>query len=325
MLAASARADVVTEKTASIIDFPKVIFNSGEDTIIQITSSSPNMLHAHCFYVDARLPDNCPQENALVGCVPIWQETDFTIWLTRQQPTHWKASTGRPVDPTDDFSFGDNGAGIDPGAVPPLTTGFQGELLCVETDPFGNPIDGNHLYGEATLLTTANNDVSKYNAVGIQSTVAANATCPDDQGRCILLLNNPRGESSGEYNACPETLVLSHLAEGATDPVLQEFNRQNSTIGISNELTLVPCSKDFENQQAGTVTVQFAIYNEFEERFSASTTITCWRNIELTDIDSPTAPERSVFHFNNLGTLGVETRITPASDTDGAVIGVLEV
>lgn len=322
VLAASARADVVTEKTASIIDFPKVIFKAGEDTIIQITNTGPNMLHAHCFYVDARLPDGCAQEDERIGCTPIWQETDFTIWLTRQQPTHWKASSGRPVDPSDDFSFGSNGAGLDPGAVPPLTAGFQGELLCVEVDITGSPIDGNHLKGEATLLTTANSDVSKYNAIGIQSTGAANATCPDQDGNCILLLNNPRGETTGEYNACPETLVLNHFADGLIDPAQKEFSHPGE---ITNELTLVPCSKDFENQRPGQVTVQFLIFNEFEERFSASFTVVCWKNTLLTDIDSPNDPTLSVFHTNNLGSEVAETRITPADQSDGGVVGVAEV
>ena len=323
VLAASARADVVTEKTASIIDFPKVIYNANEDTDIQIVSESPMPLFAHCFYVDARLPSGCSKEDPRIGCTPIWQEIDFNITLTHFQPTHWRASIGRPVDPSDDFKFGYYGAGIDPGAIPPLTSGFQGELMCIEVEMDGTPRDGNHLFGVATLVTTNDSDVSKYNAIGIQSTVAANATCPDDQGRCVLILNNPRGESSGEYNACPQTLVLNHVAEGATDPILDEFGKAGTT-GVQNQLTLVPCSKDFENQIAGTVTVQLAVYNEYEERFSASFTVTCWKTIELTDIDSPTDPTRSIFYYSNLGSLTAQTRITPADMSDGAVIGVLE-
>ena len=54
--------------------------------MIQISNTSNNMVHAHCFYVNAR---------TVFNGAPVWQVTDFTIWLTRQQPTHWVASQGR--------------------------------------------------------------------------------------------------------------------------------------------------------------------------------------------------------------------------------------
>jgi hypothetical protein len=370
VLAGSARADVVTEKSASILAFPKVIANTDRDTIIQISNTSNSMVHARCFYVDAQLPSFCTREDPRVGCTPTWQETDFSIWLTRQQPTHWVVSSGRPVDPSDDYCSALaptdlasgatssptydwlayeqclNGAGFDPGAVPPVTSGFQGELKCVEVDFSGAPIGGNHLKGEATLITKADGDVSKYNAIGIQGTEFVGAT-----GN-VLLLNNPRGETSGEYNACPETLILNHFTEGASNPVLDEFERGRgglcsvtnsihclqdsdcpatetcagtSTVGgITTELTLIPCSEDFETQTPGTVTIQFLVFNEFEERFSTSTTVTCWKNVELSDIDSPNDATRSIFSYARLGSLVAQTRITPADIFDGAVIGVAE-
>ena len=68
--------------------------------------------------------------------------TDFNIWLTKQQPTHWQVSTGRFINPNDDCI--ENGrivpsadcadAGIDPGAIPPTARGFTGELKCIEVD-----------------------------------------------------------------------------------------------------------------------------------------------------------------------------------------------
>src|SRR6266849_4769859 len=64
VVAAGARADVTTEKGASILIFPKVRADATYDTIIQITNTD-NMVHlARCFYVNAA--NN-------------WQETDFTI------------------------------------------------------------------------------------------------------------------------------------------------------------------------------------------------------------------------------------------------------
>ncbi len=111
-------------------------------------------------------------------------------------------------------------------------------------------------------------------------------------------------------------------------------------------LTLVPCTEDFENLIPGRVTVQFAITNEFEEPFSASTTVDCWLNTRLADIDSPTGActesgascvsdaqcisagtgfcaKNSVFSLGTMGSSTAFTRITPAGDA-GGVLGVAE-
>jgi hypothetical protein len=94
-LASVARAEVSTDVSGSVLVFPKVVFDGGgaedRDTIIQISNTSNNMVHAHCFYVNGA-PD-------LLGN-PLWQITDFDIWLTRQQPTHWVASQGRQINPS---------------------------------------------------------------------------------------------------------------------------------------------------------------------------------------------------------------------------------
>ena len=50
-------AGVTTEKSASILVFPKVIADGNRDTIIQITNTSNSIQYAHCFYVDAALTD----------------------------------------------------------------------------------------------------------------------------------------------------------------------------------------------------------------------------------------------------------------------------
>jgi hypothetical protein len=352
LMASSAGALVTTERGASILAFPKILADGSADTIVQITNISNNMVHAHCFYVNAQL-DTFGN--------PLWQVTDFSIWLTKQQPTHWQVGEGRFVNPSDNTLCIQNGqyypsqecdgAGIDPGAIPPVPTDFIGELKCVEVDVAGNPIGGNHLKGEATIITT-DSDVSKYNAVGIQGTDLAGETGNE------LLLNQPNdadgGEPVGQYNACPNVLLLNHLAEGVTDPVLYANELGGTCAGSGDpcysdsdcettcndapqildganqvdlrsasltDLTLIPCTQDFENSVSSSVTVQFEIFNEFEQRLSASTTVDCWANFYLFEVDSPLDPERSVFSFATLGTVAAHTRITPNPD-DGAVVGV---
>jgi hypothetical protein len=56
---------------------------------------------------------------------------------------------------------------LDPGRVPPVSSfPFQGELRCIRGRPVGRAISGNHLKGEATLVTT-DGQATKYNAVGL--------------------------------------------------------------------------------------------------------------------------------------------------------------
>jgi hypothetical protein len=326
VVAAGARADVTTESGASILVFPKILANGTFDTVIQITNTSNSILHAHCFYVDASLSSTLsglPCSVPSATCLPTWQETDFLIWLTKQQPTHWLVSRGRNIDPTDGFES--DGSGFDPGRVPPVRD-FIGELKCIEVAESGEPIMGNHLKGEATIEVinttidalpdqpgTQKGDVSKYNAIGILAN-------PDAQPSNPLLLDDQI------YNACPAKLIVDHFATGAEDPVAAEVKSIDSS-SVATELTLVPCSEDFENQRPKSVTVQFLIYNEFEQRFSASTTVTCFLSVELTHIDSPGAPTRSAFSVNFLGTDVAHTEITPVVNLDGTtggLVGVVE-
>jgi hypothetical protein len=331
LVAAGARADVTTEKGASIVVFPKILVNGTFDTIIQITNTGNSMLHAHCFYVDASLQSTLsglPCTVPSVTCLPRWQETDFLIWFTKQQPTHWTAGDGRNIDITDGFK--NDGSGFDIGRVPPLNN-FEGELKCIEVSESGEPITGNHLKGEATLVVktgssggdianpgTDKGDVSKYNAIGIQGN-------PDVQPTNPLLLN---GEV---YDACPEKLIVNHFATGTSDPIADDASAQLGNVitssSVATEITLVPCSEDFENQRPTAVKIQFLVYNEYEQPFSASTTVICYLSTELTEIDSPGQPTRSAFSANLLGSDVAQTEIRPVAATDGSVgalVGITE-
>jgi len=334
------RAEVSTDVSGSVLVFPKVVWTGvstnptlsqrrqlERDTIIQISNTSNNMVHAHCFYVNAQL----------IGGQPIWQVTDFAIWLTRQQPTHWVASQGRQVNPGD--GFGEDGSGLDPGAIPPVPPGFEGELKCIEVDASGTPFGGNNLKGEE-LIRSADGDVSKANALAI----LANPDLAGQDPANELRLDNSVLHD-GEYNACPNTWLLNHFVDGANDPVVATHNPiwcggvDGDECPIRTYLTLVPCSQDFENNVPSSVTVQFAIVNEFENVFSASTTVDCWKTTRLADIDAPTgrcsdsdAPtppvcttdqqcidqgagfcdKTSVFSLGILGSGTAFTRITPA-------------
>lgn len=328
LMLGQARADVTTERGASIIIFPKVVFDSGRtvalqkrgpvDTIIQISNTSNSVVFARCLYVNAAPQD--PTFPVSVSNPAQCQETDFEIFLTKQQPTHWLVSGGRGTDSSDNKGCvtGEcNGAGFDPGLIPPVPDPFEGELKCVEVDQSGAPISGNHLKGEATIVSKTSGDASKYNAIGV---LGLNDSNNSDDSLCLGGEANAACPTGAEYNSCPESLIFNHFAENATDPVPIELD--NSTVHVITELTLVPCTEDFESQIPTQLNVQFVITNEFEQSFSTSIPFTCWANLEIDSISS-------IFDVGFLGTRFAQTHITsPDTDITGApqsgVLGVAE-
>src|SRR5205085_4535358 len=121
------------------------------------------------------------------------------------------------------------------------------------------------------------------NAIGIIGNPDAVPTSP-------LLL-----DGGVTFAACPAQLIVNHSATFSSDPVADETEANiNGGSSVSTELTLVPCSEDLENQIPTSVTIQFLVFNEFEESFSASTTVTCFLSTELTNIDAAQNRTRSI-------------------------------
>ena len=347
LMVGGAQAQVTTERSASILVFPRVISEGTHDTIIQITNTSNSMVFAHCFYVNGAptFPDLPPCHNTL-NCTnpPLWQELDFDIALTQQQPTHWVVSQGRLVDPTDEPctngsanppvppNFRCNNAGIDPGRVPPVVDFFTGELKCIEVTMDGAPVSGNHLKGEATVVTknvcdpfvgvgmpdagrcfiNQNDacdvttdcdpdtfDVAKYNALGIQGN-------ENNNGDNVLCLGGEPSDlcpNGAEYDACPAVWIANHLAEGAPDPVFGDDSF------VDTSLTFVPCTQNFETQVPETVTIQILTFNEFETAFSASAVVTCWDELFLDQINP------IIFNYIPLGSTFAESRLRAAANS----------
>lgn len=142
---------------------------------------------------------------------------------------------------------------------------------------------------------------------------AAQAPCSDDSacpgGACAL---------RKEYSACPNILILDHFFDGATDPVSEE--------PITTDLTLVPCSEDFLTQTLTSTTVQFLVFNEFEQRVSTSRAVSCFQEFNISDIQG--SKDRSIFSAAVQGTLTGQTRLRGVADqhqTHGhALLGVAE-
>jgi hypothetical protein len=296
--------------------FPKVIADGTRDTLIQISNITNSLIFAECIYVDAsfEIPGDPTSPRR-------WVEHDFPIRLTRQQPTIWRASTGRTVNAFDNpgACVTTGGAtterqscpGFDPGNIPNVRTfavGFEGELKCVVTDSSGFPVGANALKGEA-LIEGPNGTVSEYNALGVQAI--------DPSGDLTLRLDNI------EYNACPAELSFDHFAEGADDPALTALGVAPGTYDMLTELTLIPCTENFESLgfvnglldpvtgepvpvNGPQVTVQVFPVDELEVRLSRSTTIGCYFNEPLATISA------SAFSVATRGT-AMKTVIRPAN------------
>jgi len=288
-----------TEESGSIIVFPKVIGTSERDTLIQISNTGNATVHARCFYVNAGIPGR-------------WIETDFEIWLTKQQPTQWMARSGRSVNIF--APFGSPGAGFDPGLIPPVPLGFQGELRCVQVDESGAPLRANKLKGTATLITNATSDASKYNAIAIPGNPDAGVGNNDNN---LLFDNTP--SHAGEYDACPDTLTINTFSTlaGINDPILEDLGDCSTLAGcpITTFLTLVPCGQDLERLVGGRSRISIETFDEFETVRSTSITVDCWLNAS---IDDPIFS--GVFRRDSLA---VHARFNPIAG-DGGVIGVGE-
>ena len=327
---------VTTNESSGIVVYPKIVTDpaNGVDTVVQLTNTSEFLTRVHCLYVNANshcsnAPSTiCTQANfrsvcPLGGlCVQGWQETDFRLTLTKRQPISWSVNEGLPTLPLNDIpgqadQFND-------GSIPTAPEQpFLGELRCIQVDVASElPTDRNDLKGEATIITSqgAFMDASKYNAIGIPAIEGAQDGNPNS-----LNLGGPEAE----YRGCPNILTLNHFFDGAN-----VVTHNHTVVGrVSSDLTLIPCAADYLTQVPQDATVQFLIFNEFEQRFSTSTKLTCYKDTPLSDIDTRPGPDGDVYSIFAVGVQGSLTgmsrlRAVAGPNTDGyngrAVLGILE-
>jgi len=350
------RADVASDKPGAILIFPKVVVDPsgvlgplpGTDTELQLVNTSNSVVGAKCFIVNqtahcsnnglactaANAAERCGSTGACVPpCSPNVAENDFSITLTKRQPISWKASEGLP---NSQFPCSLNAGG--PGCPGGQSNGtssipgvqevpFIGEIKCVQVDAASfapstglNP-DNNFvgdLKGEATIVSAVTDDIDarKYNAIGLQSTGFNN-------GDLTLQLGGP----DAEYNGCPKVITLNNYFDDA--PVTTHRGAPPLTHVVRTDLTVIPCSEDFATQRPRGTTLQFLAFNEFEQRFSTSIGLSCFKEVTLSDIDSrpgPIGDAQSIFNFAVQGTLTGQTRIRPVASTgsDRRVLAITE-
>jgi len=330
-----ARADVTSDQAAAIVVWPIVNVGGpfGDDTLVQLSNTGSEPVEAHCFYLNANshcsnsgnvcsFGAECCSGGACGLCLPSWQETDFRITLTPRQPIAWLASQGYTSCTQSQTPGIDRCIAIDgtsrkgaPGSdgqptsnagtriLPVPETPFVGELKCIVVDrSTGDPIkdaSANVLKGEALIETATPSklDVGKYNAVGIRALQDPNI---GPRPNVLTLSNN----GDGEYEGCPNVLILNHFFDGAADPAIDDG------VNIFTWPVFVPCTEDFLQQQPGAAIAQYLVFNEFEQRFSTSNTIQCFRATGMSNIDT-TQAQNSIFSVGIAGTLAGQTRVSP--------------
>lgn len=351
--AMGAHATVGSDASGAILVFPKVIvdttgglFGASTDTEIQITNTSNSVIAARCYWVNATShcsnnPSRACRPETVVGncgtgarCVEGWTETDFRFTLTKRQPISFNAADGLPVFPLS-TQQGPGGQSNGASSIPPVPEDpFIGELKCVQVDPQDfrptigfNPANnaGGDLAGHATIVGAVSGnpgqlDARKYNAVTLKST-----TINDNDDTLVL------GGPNAEYDGCPNVWILNHFFDNASVPSHFVGGSPIRSDDVVTDLTVVPCSEDFllqENNLGGSV-LQFLVFNEFEQRFSSSTRFTCFREVQLSDLDTrPGTVDNafSIFNVNVQGTLSGQTRIrsVAASNRANGIIAVAE-
>ena len=342
-----AKADTTSDRAAALLVWPKIVADStgicvdeysedngracnlvncdGDgayckrtDTLIQVANLANKVVAAHCFYINSNShcthngavctsSSDCVMEGGYIGvCRPGWNELNFDIRLTRDQPLVWSALEG--LGGSDLPLPGNAGTRVPP--VPEVP--FIGELKCVQIDTASadrwpavcaagacvNDLIGQAVIEEVSAAAdTSAIDPKWYNAVGLRNLLGN-----DGNGELLL---------GAEYEACPGVLVLDHLFDGAVDPI-------SGVLPAMTELSLAPCSEDLLRQKIETVTAQFLVFNEFEQRFSTSIPVPCLVDTEISRIDT-SQPSRSIFSAGVAGTVAGQTRI---QGVNGGLLGV---
>lgn len=313
----AAEAVVSSIQPGAVVIYPYVVVDDGLDTIIEVANTDAEAVAVRCFY-DDETPicraggdgtGECVRHlNAPEGCLQTCGLTprlhEFFLRLTPGQPLHWAVSRGRNEFPLPDPAMVPPDQGNSGSFVPPLPDTFRGALRCVAVHDDGSPRPANGLIGTATVRHASGvTPEARYNAATIRAQ-------SDGDGDSMLTLGGP----DPEYQACPQELVVTAFADGAT-VTAGEFEAD-----VLTSIALVPCV-----QQTGERTVlQFLVYNEYSQRFSTSSVFRGQFVSQLAAIDTRLAdPTRSIFGAPVLGTMTSQVQVRAVGD-DGStgVVGI---
>ncbi len=154
-----------TSQKGSLLIFPLIDVTDGRDTLIRITNDFTRAVTLKCYYQATDSSD-----------YRVKYRNDFTFDLTRTQPAHWWARTGRSAGyarsgftlrPFANLTYA-GPAGID-GTVS-VKKIERGELKCwAMSEDLQTPISHNHLTGTATVFDFQTGQAFEYNSSSFQA------------------------------------------------------------------------------------------------------------------------------------------------------------
>jgi len=321
LAAAVPTAAQITSEPAALLIFPRVLLDTGTgvDTVVQLANTSDQAVEVRCVY-----EDDAPTCNGTGSCFPDasscqgvcelqWSVFTSRLRLTPNQPLGWSVARGLSDPPLDGVDLlgpvGSSNAGT---AVPAVSSPFDGSMRCFAVDDRGRPIERNVLIGTASIETDADAeppgsggpaiDAARYDAIGLQAIEGSN-----DSDEVLRL-----GGLQPEYTACPTTLVLPHVFDGA------QTQTGAITSRVWTTLALVPCSGDLLSDSPPTGLVQLLVRNEFGQRFSTSRSFQGSLALPISLFDT-TDQSRSILSVGVGGTLTGQTSIEDVGD---GVVGV---
>lgn len=168
-------------------------------------------------------------------------ESGFDVELTGNQPLSWLVSSGT--------------SGTGSRIAPPFFG--DGELKCFVI-PQGSDLGSYNVVQGRALVSDSTQGVPPQ-TIGYSAIAFRRLNSGDFTGEIDL--------DGVNYEQCPDRLHFHALT-----------NQQNGPI---SEMILVPCSEDLEAQVPSGAIVQLAVVNEFEQRFSGSTTINCFNRVSF--------------------------------------------
>ncbi len=280
---------------------------------------------------------------------------DFDLILTRQQPTFWRVSTGRRYAPfaaadgrcdqgglgepieCPGFFFTTQEGLVPSGLVPPPPNApyFAGALRCLQTNADGSPSTQNSLKGEAIIETLRRcagglddgefcktdadcadpgtcegaPQISKYNSI--------NVTAQQGSSDTVIKLDGV------EYNPGPEGMLVTHHSRGASDDIANANVPGLCAVSgcpVDTEITFLPISQDFFNEEPARVAVQVVRTDEFEQPLSLNFFLDCWANLNLEQL-ADNNQSGSTYARTQIFTVGgMDVPGQPPSAPDGVCI-----
>jgi len=253
---AFAQNRVSATQKGSILIFPKIElrWNANgdltQDTFIDIANDYTTGVHVTGFYVSERT----------------WETIHINFDLTANQPIYWAVSNGLGDYPL---------LGIQPFfgvgtayTVDETTDVVQrGYLVLIATNILGEPINFNHLYGQATLVNYTDGDAWEYNSYAFRALQGA-------VGQPIGT-NGGRADLNGsQYDYAFQFLLFDYFAT-TTSSV---FSQGGSVVDVDTDLTLMITDQDL-TQDANRPYITkalFHIWNENENSFEAMYCVRGW-------------------------------------------------